>query len=416
MDDFHKLSKPIEELSRQQESINDTLNALTSQEESSTNSLEALKDRVNAIMHTIGAGHEIDWSEEAPYHATTKERIHPLNADKTDADRAYEMNRADVLVACLAGGLAVIIDFIVVKTPKSVKLGAGDESKIISGSSLTAYLKRFGMSENNKEAKWIRSLEKWFKVNYDQSYLDGIKGMFPKNHRAYSLGHEPSIMGLIWGIKDLICNTSSFIDKDGVLRIVKTADTTLQQKMFAPILWLGHIFSDIFTKAGLPIPGNSILRLLQVGSFGEKERTIGQIAEYMYLSGYDARHLLTASTSNAAIELVIRIYLFFISDTTKIESEILFEKEYHRIMSNRKRHNLLMTAYSVAATGNIAKVAAYSGSPNAINIPIWYSFAKEAVTKFVIVGSDSNFYIHAIENRDLIEERFNQLLTAPHVD
>lgn len=50
-----------------------------------------------------------------------------------------------------------------------------------------------------------------------------------KNHRVYSLGHDPSILGLIWGIKDIVSGTFSYIDKNGVLHIDKVIEPDLKR-------------------------------------------------------------------------------------------------------------------------------------------------------------------------------------------
>jgi hypothetical protein len=44
------------------------------------------------------------------------------------------------------------------------------------------------------------------------------------------------------------------------------------------------------------------------GSIGPKNMTIAQTANWMYVNGYELRHLLTLSIPVATIELVIRSY------------------------------------------------------------------------------------------------------------
>ena len=234
--------------------------------------------------------------------------------------------------------------------------------------------------------------------------------MYPRNHRVYSLGHDPSILGLIWGVKDIVCGTFSYIDKNGVLRIDKVAPADIKKLFYAPVLWLGHIISDVFTKQGIPIPGTSVLRMLKVGSFGEKDRTIGELVTYMYEKGYDLRHLATMSTCRLVIDVVINIYYFLVIKKKTDPSQPLFEKDYVRVKNAQKKSKMSFTAYSIAVAGNIGKVAAYQGSPFAINTAIWYQFAREAITQVVIYMDEGKYAIEAIENRHLIDETFERLL------
>ena len=184
----------------------------------------------------------------------------------------------------------------------------------------------------------------------------------------------------------------------------------MNKLFYAPVLWLGHIISDMFTKQGIPIPGTSVLRMLKVGSFGEKDRTISELVTYMYEKGYDLRHLATMSTCRLVIDVVINIYYFLVFKQKTVPSQPLFERDYVRVKNAQKKSKISLTAYSIAVAGNIGKVAAYQGSPFAINAAIWYQFAREAITQFVIYMNDGKYAIEAIENRHLIDETFERLL------
>ena len=71
---------------------------------------------------------------------------------------------------------------------------------------------------------------------------------------------------------------------------------------------------------------------------------------------------------------------------------------------------MLLIAYSVSVFGNIAKISAYQGNPNAINVAIWYGFVKEAVIKLQVVSRDDSVE-KAIESRHIIDENFNNLIS-----
>lgn len=413
MDDFFNLSKDISTQKQDIENISKQASELSASKQDTADKLDALTDRVNILLNEAGVARiDTDTSIDDIQHLN--EAIdHALFAmgKKTESDKALEFDKVDVMVACLAGGLAVIIDFLVVKVPKDMNIKLNGEKVHHEGSPLTELLRKIGTTPDGKEAKWIKTLEKWFHVNYDSSLDKNIPGMYPKNHRVYSLAHDPSIMGLIWGIKDIVCGTFSYIDKNGILHIDKVSSSDIKKIFYAPILWLGHIVSDLFTKQGIPIPGTCLLRTLTIGSFGEKDRTIGEIVTYMYENGYDLRHLVTMSTCRLVINVIINTYHCLVIKQNADPRQPIFEKEYIQVKNKQKRKKMMFTAYSIAVAGNIGKVAAYHGSPFAINAAIWYQFTREAISQAILHFDDGKYSIGAIENRHLIDETFERLLT-----
>lgn len=410
MDDFHNLSPSINAAKKEQDEIKTELQQLNNDISSSSTSLNDLESRLLDLYKRCGypnmPSDDVSIGKSNNVVKDIDKEINLLFLSKDKISQLYALNKVDILIACLTGGIAVLVDFLVVKTPKSLKVNGND----ITGSPLTDLIKQIGLTDDNKEAKWVQSLEKWFHVDYDPSIKENIEKMYPKNHRIFSLGHDPSIMGLIWGIKDIVCGTFSYINADGILCIDKVAKANFKNLFYAPILWLGHLISDMFTKAGLPIPGGCALRVLQFGNFSEKDKTIGELIEYMYVTGYDLRHLAVASICNIVIELIIRIYMFLLGNVKDTNVGVLFEEQYNHVKNYRKKHKLLIASYSVASCGNIVKIAMYNGAPNAINLPIWYGFVKEAIIQLGILTSDSNKAIEAIEDRHLINERFEALI------
>lgn len=414
MEDFHGLSSRILDIQEDISVIKEQTSFLSSDIKEDDKKIEELNNRIKSLFNKAG----IDESK-VPIDSTI-EIIQQINTEidsalfsvdnKTKADKSLDVNNVDLLVACLAGGLAVLVDFILVKVPKSMDIKLNGEKVYHKGSPLTNILKKIGVTNDGKEAKWIKTLEKWFHVNYDPSIKENIPGMYPKNHRVYSLGHDPSILGLIWGVKDIVSGTFSYIDKNGVLRIDKVAESDLKKIFYAPFLWLGHIISDVFTKQGIPIPGTSVLRMLQVGSFGEKDRTISELVTYMYEQGYDLRHLATMSTCRLVINIVVNIYCFLTMQKKSDTTLPLFERDYIQVKNEQKKKKIFFIAYSIAVAGNIGKVVAYQGNPFAINVAIWYQFVCEAITQTVIYFDEGKFSIQAIENRHLIDETFERLL------
>lgn len=407
MEDFHKIGNKVDAISSDNDHLSEDVLGIREEHNNQASEIDALKTKVNSLLQEIGEK-PIEWSENVSIEEINDSVYKALPImDKSERDRVYDLNEVDVMVACLAGLLGVIVDFLVVKIPKDVKYQGKFQQ---GGSSLTALLRKIGVTQDGKTSKWIEALEEKFKVNYDLSINSDIKGMGPKNHRIFSLAHDPSPVGLLFAMKDLASGTFSYIDKDGILRVMKVKESDFSRLLTAPIEWLGHIISDIFTSMGVPVPGHCLLRMLNVGELGPKKRSIKQIAEYMYYNGYDMRHLMTMSVSDLIISFVVRVYYALISPVSEQPAETISDEAYAKIKGNIKLHNLLFTAYSVAACGNVAKVCAYEGNPTAFNYAIWAAFTKEALTQVVILSRETKTTEKVIEGRHVIDENFERLL------
>lgn len=404
--DFDKEKKQLEQGYSELEKNKDEL-----AEKQSENSqrLDDLFKKVNAIRENLGLeqledSNDITTSDLDMY----IENIFPYNKDNSSGN-GLKMQPMDYIVSALSGGLAVVIDFLLVKIPKDTIIVRNGERVLQEGGYLTEILRGIGVNENGKASQWITTLENHFKVPYDKSVDSDIIGLNPKSHRLLSLAHDPSIAGLIWGIKDIVSGTFTCIDKNGCLVVEKVTEAGFDKLFTAPVLWLGHLLSDVFTKMGIPIPGWSYLQLLQFGSFGDKQRTIAEVARYMYLEGYDLRHLVSMTTTNAVIELIVRLYYHLVCKKRPDDFSLTAEKEYVEVKNKIKLHNMLFVGYSVATCGNIAKICAYQGNPTAFNLPLWLGMIKESITQVVITNRDSKCYEEAIENRQIIDENFKQL-------
>ena len=397
--------KGTDEVVKKQDGNRQAINDAKIESGADSDKLEQLKERLNIIANEIGKA-SIEFSgstcdELNEYIAS----VLPNNGNKTQIDMRNEMQSADYVVASCIGGLAAILDAFLVKIPKDTSIIRNKVSINQEGSKLTVILRNIGITPEGKKADWIEVLERHFNVSYDKSVQPDIAGFCPQTHRLHSLAHDPSISGLFWAVKDLLCGTMTCIDKEGVVHIVKVANADLSKLLSAPLFWFGHIISDIFTKMGIPIPGWSYLQLLQFGSFGDKERTIADLARYMYLKGYDLRHLLTMSTVNVVIEFFIHMYIFLTQEKPE-EDLLISEKEYKRIKQELKNRNLHFVAYSVATCGNVAKIIAYQGNPLALNLPLWYAMIKEAAGQCVMLTRNSKDYEKTIEGRHVIDENF----------
>ncbi len=373
--------------------------------------LDKLLDKVNRLTERLGM-EKFRYAEENVTVDDLNEyigKIFPNDSTKTDTDRQLDMQPTDYIVAALAGGIAVIVDALLVKIPKNMTVVRDGNRIVQEGGVLTGIFRSIGIDENGNASKWVKTLEGWFKVKYDKSIDPNVSGLNPSSHRFHNLAHDPSLSGLMFAIKDTVTGTFTCIDRNGCLVVEKIAENDFSKLLGIPIVWLGHLLSDVFTKMGIPIPGWSYLQLLQFGSFGEKERTISDVARYMYLNGYDMRHFLSMSAVNAAIELIVRLYYILVCKRRPKDFSLEAEKEYTELKNKIKLHDMLFVSYAVASCGNIAKICAYQGNPTALNLPLWLGMIKEAVAKAEISTRNSKHYEKAIENRHVIDDNFNLL-------
>lgn len=337
----------------------------------------------------------------------------PNDGNKTDTDKKYDLQKTDVFVSSIIGGFGIVLDYLVVKIPKATKIKKNGTWIAKAGSPLTGFFRSLGADKNGNTWGWIAFLEEKCKVPFDKSVDPLIKNLCPKTHRSMSLAHDPSLLGFIFGIKDIINGTFSYIDGNGVLKVEAIAGKNgFVGALTAPIVWIGHLLSDVFTKAGIPIPGWCYLNLLQFGSIGEKQRTIAEVARYLYIKGYDFRHLVTMSVEPAAIHLLLHIYHFLVyeSPEKKKEYQLLSDKEYGEIKNKIRYKNMALIATSVAAAGNIAKVATYNNLL-ALNYPLWCEMVKESIDKAKIELRSTKIYEKAIEGRHVVDENFKYIIS-----
>lgn len=407
---FSDFDKETDSLRRKAEELKAKAINLQQEQENISGQLDKLLSEINILAKRLGV-EEFKFEENTNIDELNEyvERIFPNNGVKTDTDRQLGMQTADYIVAALAGGIAVIVDALLVKIPKNMTVVRNGNRIIQEGGSLTGIFKSIGIDENGTASKWVKTLEVWFKVKYDKSIAPNTLGLNPSSHRLHSLAHDPSLLGLMFAIKDTVGGTFTCLDRNGCLVVENIAETDFSKLLIAPIVWMGHILSDAFTKMGVPIPGWSYLQLLQFGSFGEKERTISDVARYMYLNGYDLRHFLSMSSVNATIELIVRLYYILVCKQRSKDFSLGAEKEYIELKNKIKLHNILFVSYAVASCGNIAKICAYQGNPTALNLPLWFGMIREALAKAEILTRNSKYYEKAIENRHIIDENFKNL-------
>ena len=396
LDDFHQIQTDIEHIKEKEEEVGHDIYK-TAQE------IEKLQKAVEQLLleESISLPEGENESDTQYNNGFSWDNVFFLNNNLSLLDDKIKkeiskkpkmlpsLSGLDFAIVGIAGLVASIVDILFVKLPKDINYLNQFKQK---GSEFTAWLRTLGIVEDGNLHPFLQWCEKVCKTSYDKSIEKKIKGMNPKTHRLLSLSHDP-LFGMIFGLIDIFNGSLTAIDIEGNFVILKTFEHGLSDKLLSPLLWLGHIVSDICTSMGIPIPGWGFLQLLQFGSFGKKDRTIAEISRWMYLNGYDLRHLITMSVSPAVIEIIVRGYHYL--SQLHSEKQLIYpiqdthaDMEITKIGSNLKLHKMLFLSHTFAAGGNALKVFIHHGNPLAINISQWTMLLKESVKMVKAVTRD----------------------------
>jgi len=296
----------------------------------------------------------------------------------------------DVWAAVAAGTVAALVDFFIVKIPQD-HLYKGEYAQ--EGSPLTRWLQ----SKDDPGQHWIAGLAKRLEDNKTSFDAVGpimeddlVDGFHPKTHRLQTFGHDP-LLGLVIGTIDVMRGGMTAISRDGIPMLLGGDDVAggLRPPVANIFKAFGttvlHMLSDATTAMGLQPPGFTLLQSFDVEAPLNDERTIGELARFMYLKGYDSRHFLTMSTSVAAAEVVLRGYYFLrrhFDDEYDAEvcytAEVAGEKSW-RFNRHPRFMGMKLTAHTIGAAMNAAKVTVYQGNPLAVNYTQWLSFVRDAI-------------------------------------
>ena len=124
-----------------------------------------------------------------------------------------------------------------------------------------------------------------------------------------SPGHDP-VLGFVFGVKDIMDGTGTYIDKNGDLRRIGTSMSPEGLNAAFLKVFL-HLLSDVGTSAGIQPPFFTLLQLVKsrspfvLGPSGERVSWT-DVARYMYAHGYDLRHFATMGMVPASVEMIIR--------------------------------------------------------------------------------------------------------------
>ncbi|MBM0743154.1 hypothetical protein JOY44_16315 [Phormidium sp. CLA17] len=204
-----------------------------------------------------------------------------------------------------------------------------------------------------------------------------VAGMSPKSHRYQSLGHDP-VLGFVFGVLDIMRGTITGFSYDKLththtwMQGAVWSDLEPVGLIEAFLRQLGHLISDVATPMGLPAPFMTLIQGINVGSFGKKGRTVGELARWMYLNGYDFRHFLVSGITPAVIEIILRAYIMLRHYSEHGETKF-------DLASHPKYRSMLLAAHSIATVGNAGKIILMQGNPLAINYAEWMAFTRYLV-------------------------------------
>ena len=163
-------------------------------------------------------------------------------------------DRWDYGVVALAVLVGALTDYLLVATPKGSFKGKPQRE-----SPLTAWMKeqskklalmtgRDDIERNALQqciARLTTAAEKGAKVPYD--VVIPKEGLTPNVHRFAALGHDP-LLGLVFGVGDILSGTCTFIDKSGRWRVIDNPrHGGSSNPIEALVKVVVHGFSDVFT-------------------------------------------------------------------------------------------------------------------------------------------------------------------------
>ena len=295
-------------------------------------------------------------------------------------------DRWDVGAISLAVLVGALTDYLLVATPGGSFMGQPQRA-----SPVTAWLKEqskalapkpgAGDITRNVFQNWVANLttaaEGWAKVPYD--VVNSKVGLTPNVHRLASLGHDP-LLGLVFGVGDILSGTCTFIDKSGAWSVVSAPGHDGSSNVLEAILKVVvHGPSDVFTAQGLPAPFLAPFQLIGMKSgFNLKEGgdpvPVKDVARYMYSNGYDLRHFMTMSISPAIAEVILWAYhgLRAQVDRSKAGKEGIAEK--------LRRGQMIALTHGALASANILKTALYGWNPMALNLAQFAALARRLLS------------------------------------
>ncbi len=399
-----QLDQELQPLTDSSEAVNATMAEAVKQQENLRTQQDELLKEIDSLATRMGALHECYVPAESMFSHLDCRLENYYNQSNTVIKHFPELSPVEWVYASVAGIISVAIDVVFVGTPEVVKIYKGGEN--FDGSKLTAILRNLGTDPESKSYAVLHWLSDKCIVPYDLSAVKDV--MYPNNHRIRSLGHDP-FLGLFFAIADILLGTTTCIDNEGHLRVlVGRQEATIQEKMLSVFYYIGHIFSDICTARGIPIPG---FFLTQFFAGDGADDSIAKRAERMYLDGYDMRHLASMSVPVIVKNLLIDAYLI-LSAADEPGYVGISEKEILKQQKALKKTKMLFVSDCIATGGNLAKVLLppSCGNPASLNLAQWGQFINSSISMMSALTRDMSVET-VVAQRNNINDTWDRLLS-----
>lgn len=334
------------------------------------------------------ADHEIDTAADPLVQLLPPDRAAEIRRRFAADFGPASWDRWDYGVVALAVTVGALTDYLLVATP-----GGSFKGEPQRGSPLTKWMKEQSKKlapmkgrddiERNEFQQWIAELttaaEKWAKVPYD--VVSPKDGLTPNVHRLASLGHNrASLLGLVFGVGDILSGTCTFIDKSGGWRVIDNPGFKgTRNPLAALVKVVVHGFSDVFTAQGLPPPFMALGQLVSANSGitlrkGGDPVAVRDVVRYMYANGYDLRHFMTTKISPAIAETILTAYHGVRACAANAEPG------GPGLPERLKREQMLVLTHALLASANILKTALYGWNPMAINLAQFRTLTKRMLS------------------------------------
>ena len=362
--------------------------------------LNDLVARVAELSNAHGLAHDLQPLGELELSALNQTLDELMEVRYRSEAELAKLSETDVVVASIAGIIAVVIDAVLVGITSLELTHKG--GAYFDGSILTKALRDI---TDDKLSAFAKQLGEKAKVPYDLSQNDALT---PNTHRLKSLAHDP-FFGLFFAVFDIVFDSISYVDLNGNIVIEpRTVSNVLpQHKHLAVLYYVAHIVSDMFTSVGIPIPGFFLTQFF--AAEGDKN-SLAKIAERMYQDGYDVRHIPAMSTPVVAMDVILTAYKYLISD---LEPEIV---EPVAVIEQRAAHleikiaRMQFIAKSIAISGNVMRffLPPSNGNPCALNVAEWFAFLQSLILKVKVEMRDKSVE-EVLGNREAIRKKWETL-------
>ncbi len=326
------------------------------------------------------------------------------------------MDDLDHFVVISVGCLAALADFLLVGLPP--------------GTRWTPTLRQPGgvpegwLSERLKS--WTVRNDNWLALlchaPFDRPTIPGSDlGLNPANHRMLSFGHDPSPMGFVFGLMDIVSGNQTGVSINGLPFSISGVPPSWTRACLAPIVWLGHLVSDVATPMGIPVPATTVFGLLRVPIPGAPDNaTLADLSRVLYLRGYDFRHYMVGGVVPGLIEGIIRLYdwLRYSAETDLSDPMSLqcAERYAASTSSNARLASRLFWAHAIAAGANSGKIAIqglatrdFFSAVSCLNLAEWQVFAVRTIGYIRARVRDTDLE-QALANRKRLNHGWDALL------